>query len=158
MNGCVLDYVKQYFVLVGFSKPDIQPFRFSGKLSLGQRTAVMCVVVDGEPPFKFTWLKDGKEVTHLEGVSIVAVDDFTSTLTITKLGALSNGNYSCRVSNNAGIDEKYDVLKINGKILFYYIVKCNKCITKILSSVVLSQSVILHQCHRNIFSSINLII
>lgn len=132
MNGRVLNYIKEYFVLVGFSKPDIQPFRFSGKLSLGQRTGVMCVVVDGEPPFKFTWLKDGKEVTHLEGVSVVAVDDFTSTLTITKLGALSNGNYSCRVSNNAGIDEKYDVLKINGKTLFYHIMKCNTCITKVI--------------------------
>lgn len=85
----------------------------------------MCVVIDGEPPFKFTWLKDGKEVTNLEGISTVVVDDFTSTLTIAKLGALSNGNYSCKVSNDAGIDEKYDVLRINGEIIFYHIVKCN---------------------------------
>ena len=76
----------------------------------------MCVVVDGEPPFKFTWLKDGKEVISLEGVSVVPVDDYTSTLSIAKLGASSNGNYSCKVSNEAGIDEKYDVLKINGEI------------------------------------------
>lgn len=63
----------------------------------------------------FTWLKDGKEVRDYEGVSTAVVDDFTSTLSIAKLGALSNGNYTCRVSNKAGVDEKFDVLLVNGE-------------------------------------------
>lgn len=99
----------------GFSKPEIRPFRFSGNLALGKRTGVVCVVVDGDPPFKFTWYKDGKEVTNLPEISTAVVDDFTSTLSIAKLGAPSNGNYSCRVSNDAGVDEKYDVLLVNGE-------------------------------------------
>lgn len=76
---------------------------------------MVCVVVDGDPPFKFTWFKDGKDVTDIPGISSAVVDDFTSTLSIETLGALSNGNYSCRVSNNAGMDEKHDVLLVNGE-------------------------------------------
>lgn len=76
---------------------------------------MVCVVVEGDPPFKFTWFKDGKEVTGIPGISSAVVDDFTSTLSIETLGALSNGNYSCRVSNGAGMDEKHDVLLVNGE-------------------------------------------
>lgn len=93
------------------------PFRFPANLTLGKRAGILCVILDGEPPFKFSWLKDGREVANLEGISTAVVDEFTSTLTIARLGALSNGNYSCKVSNNVGTDEKYDILKVNGEIL-----------------------------------------
>ncbi|XP_054724902.1 cell adhesion molecule DSCAM-like [Uloborus diversus] len=106
--------VEKHGVLLvkGFSKPDIRPFRFSGNLAVGKRTGVVCVVIDGEPPFTFTWFKDGNEIKETAGFS-VAKDDFTSTLFIAKLGAESNGNYSCRVSNKDGIDEKFDALLVN---------------------------------------------
>ncbi|GIY15757.1 titin [Caerostris darwini] len=53
------------------------------------------------------------ELKDSEQISAVRMDDFTSTLTITKLDANSNGNYSCRVSNTAGFDVKHDTLRIN---------------------------------------------
>ncbi|GIY43235.1 titin [Caerostris extrusa] len=87
-------------------------FHFSGELKLGLRTGVICIVVDGDPPFDFKWLKNGIPVQEKTGLSIRLVDEFTSMLTIKSLEADSNGNYTCRVSNSAGWDEKSDVLNM----------------------------------------------
>ena len=76
--------------------------------------AVACAVMDGDPPFTITWLKDGYELTTNSDVSIARVDEYLSTLTIAQLGPLSNGNYTCRVANSAGVDEKQDVLRMKG--------------------------------------------
>lgn len=46
---------------------------------------------------------------------IAKIDGFNSMLSIPKLGAESNGNYSCKVSNSFGIDEKFIYLQIKGK-------------------------------------------
>ncbi|XP_054724901.1 titin-like [Uloborus diversus] len=95
-------------------KPDVKPFHFAGELRFGKRTVVTCAVIDGEPPFSFTWLKDGMELKTSQDFSIASVDGYISTLTIPKLDAESNGNYTCRVRNNVGTDEKNDVLRIKG--------------------------------------------
>ncbi|XP_035205756.1 Down syndrome cell adhesion molecule-like protein Dscam2 isoform X2 [Stegodyphus dumicola] len=100
----------------GLVKPEIRPFHFVGELKLGKRTAVACSVIDGDPPFVFTWLKDGLVLKNNQEFSIANVDDYLSTLTIFKPGPDSNGNYTCRVSNTAGKDEKHDILLIKGKV------------------------------------------
>ncbi|GFU34761.1 titin [Nephila pilipes] len=99
----------------GFRTPTIKPFNFSGVLSEGRRTAVMCVVTDGDVPFTFSWFKDGKPLQSEEGhFSIQLFDEFTSILTIKKLDSDSNGNYTCRVTNSVGSDEKSDILIMRG--------------------------------------------
>lgn len=87
-------------------------------MKFGKRTAVACAVIDGDPPFTFTWLKDSQELQNNQEISISRVDDYLSTLTIAKLGSSSNGNYTCRVSNSAGTDEKQDMLLMKGKYVF----------------------------------------
>lgn len=75
----------------------------------------MCVVTDGDPPFDFEWSKDFRPLTTDDkGVLIRQMDDFTSFLTIEKLSADSNGNYTCRVSNAQGHDHKSDTLSMRG--------------------------------------------
>ncbi|GFX61415.1 down syndrome cell adhesion molecule-like protein 1 homolog [Trichonephila clavipes] len=97
----------------GVSQPEIQPFHFLSNLSAGKRTVVVCVVLEGDPPFTFTWSKDGVELKDNEQMFTSEQNEFTSTLTINKLDATSNGNYSCKVSNVAGFDVKYDTLRVH---------------------------------------------
>ncbi|GBM32190.1 hypothetical protein AVEN_136736-1 [Araneus ventricosus] len=94
--------------------PKIGPFHFAGDLDIGMRASVQCAVMTGDPPFDFTWLKDGQKLVDGRGISIRYVDDFTSSLAISKVDADSNGNYSCRVSNSKGNDEKFALLSVKG--------------------------------------------
>lgn len=77
-----------------------------------------CAVVDGDPPFTFKWIKDGNTLQNNKEYFIADVGEYISTLTIPKLGAQSNGNYTCRVENAFGSDEKSDALLIKGNKLF----------------------------------------
>ncbi|GFR28229.1 titin [Trichonephila clavata] len=108
--------IQSWSVLCSDSRPPaIKPFHFSGVVSEGRRTAVMCVITEGDVPLEFKWFKDGKSLQSEEGhFSIQMLDEFTSILTIKKLDSHSNGNYTCRVTNSAGSDEKSDVLVLRG--------------------------------------------
>lgn len=76
----------------------------------------MCAVTDGDPPFTFTWLKDGKQFTDSSAIMIRNFDEYTSTLTIKNLGPEHNGNYTCRVSNAATMNQHSDLLLMQSKI------------------------------------------
>ncbi|GFT08371.1 titin [Nephila pilipes] len=109
--------VLQSLTVEGLNPPTIKPFHFSGELREGLRTMVMCGIIDGDRPFEFKWFKDSElllpDKNHF---SIQIINEFTSILTIEHLNALSNGNYTCRVTNSAGSDEKSDVLTMKGEI------------------------------------------
>ncbi|GFU34780.1 ig-like domain-containing protein [Nephila pilipes] len=93
-------------------KPEIHAFHFGRMLKSGQRVSVMCAVTVGQPPFTFTWFKDGTVVSESETVTIRNIDEFNSNLAIIKLGPEHNGNYTCRVTNNGGSSEQSDVLSM----------------------------------------------
>ncbi|GFQ76439.1 uncharacterized protein TNCT_421201 [Trichonephila clavata] len=99
---------------ISVDAPKIGPFQFSGELDVGMRAIVVCAAMTGEPPFHFTWFKDGHKLIDTLGVSIKKFDDFTSNLVIAKVEADSNGNYTCKVSNSAGYDQKSAVLSVKG--------------------------------------------
>lgn len=106
-----------FFPLVtGLMKPPtIKPFSFSGDLHLGHRTAVICTVTTGDPNFNFEWYKDEVLLQENDKISIKSVDEFTSILTLKRLDSDSNGNYTCRASNSAGLDQKSELLTMKGK-------------------------------------------
>lgn len=105
------------FLFSGVEPPVISPFHFPKKIdSRQQRVMVTCNVVTGDPPFEFKWYKDSKDLKDSEQLAVKVLDEFTSKLTIFKLEPESIGNYSCRASNSAGIDEKRDQLVINGML------------------------------------------
>ncbi|GFT08373.1 titin [Nephila pilipes] len=107
----------QSFVVEGLKPPRINPFHFSGELNEGLRTMVMCGIIDGDRPFEFKWFKDGDPLLlKRDHFSVESLNEFTSILTIENLNADSNGNYTCRVSNAAGSDEKSDVLTMKGEM------------------------------------------
>lgn len=79
------------------------------------RAAVICAVISGDPPFSFAWYKDEQLIKDHSSISVKNIDEFTSHLAITRLGPESNGNYTCKVTNSGGTDEKFDVLSMKGK-------------------------------------------
>ncbi|KAF8765093.1 Down syndrome cell adhesion molecule like protein [Argiope bruennichi] len=105
------------FVFADPGEPKIKPFQFSVDLELGMREAVHCIVTFGDPPFEFSWCKDGQLLVNTRGVSHRKTDDFTSNLVISKVDADSNGNYTCKVTNAAGFDEKSAVLSVRVAII-----------------------------------------
>ncbi|GFY12185.1 titin [Trichonephila clavipes] len=94
--------------------PKINPFHFSGELDVGMRASVHCSVIYGNVPFEFMWLKDGQPLTDSLGISFRKTDEYTSNLVISKVDANSNGNYTCRVTNSKGSDEKSALLSVKG--------------------------------------------
>ncbi|GFR28238.1 down syndrome cell adhesion molecule-like protein [Trichonephila clavata] len=94
--------------------PQIGPFNFPGNIDVGMRASVQCAVMTGEPPFQFSWFKDGHKLADPHGISIGNFGDFISNLIISKVDANSNGNYTCKVSNSAGFDERSAVLSVKG--------------------------------------------
>lgn len=81
------------------------------------RVSVQCSVLQGEPPFEFTWMKDGDVLKENSVISIRKIDDFTMNLVLKHIDSSSNGNYTCRVTNVAGTDEKSALLSVKGNVL-----------------------------------------
>ena len=78
------------------------------------RGVVICAVMDGDPPFHFTWYKDGQVLQENSQLSFKS-HEVMSTLVISNLGPESNGNYSCVATNDGGRDEKFDILRMKGE-------------------------------------------
>ncbi|XP_017376263.2 Down syndrome cell adhesion molecule-like [Cebus imitator] len=83
--------------------PFIQPFEFP-RFSIGQRVFIPCVVVSGDLPITITWQKDGRPIPGSLGVTIDNID-FTSSLRISNLSLMHNGNYTCIARNEAAAVE-----------------------------------------------------
>ncbi|XP_048853649.1 LOW QUALITY PROTEIN: Down syndrome cell adhesion molecule homolog [Brienomyrus brachyistius] len=83
--------------------PFIQPFEFP-RFSIGQRVFIPCVVVSGDLPIFITWQKDGRPIPASLGVTIDNID-FTSSLRISNLSLVHNGNYTCIARNEAAAVE-----------------------------------------------------
>lgn len=90
------------------------PFHIPSGLKIGKRIALVCTLMEGHSPLTFNWYKDGQPISTTHGITI-RIDEYMSSLVIDRLDAGSNGNYSCRVSNDAGNDEWNAVLALNGK-------------------------------------------
>lgn len=112
------EWSKIWIPFIAARAPKVSPLHFADELSVGMRTAVTCTVIDGEPPFKFMWYKDGSHLQENNRVSIKS-HEFASTLMISDLGPESNGNYTCRVTNDLGVDEKFSLLNMKGENLIF---------------------------------------
>ncbi|KAL0268744.1 UNVERIFIED_CONTAM: hypothetical protein PYX00_010567 [Menopon gallinae] len=93
--------------------PKITPFTFARDLKLGDRISVQCVVVSGDLPLAFVWLKDGSPPSESEKVTVRRYDPFTSALTIGAIAPTHSGNYTCRATNEAATVSHTAPLRVN---------------------------------------------
>lgn len=118
--------------------PSIHPFEFP-RFSIGQRVFIPCVVMSGDQPVFITWQKDGRPIPASLSVTIDNID-FTSSLRISNLSLLHNGNYTCIARNEAAAVEHQSQLIVRGrwslssdgnppkKILFFcHAIKMKQC-------------------------------
>ncbi|XP_022253428.1 Down syndrome cell adhesion molecule-like protein 1 isoform X2 [Limulus polyphemus] len=92
--------------------PAISPFQFPSDAVVGMRIRIMCSVILGDPPFHFTWLKDGVILSASYGLSVQYFQDY-SILSTTNLVPKNSGNYTCSVSNGAGTASNSALLIVN---------------------------------------------
>ncbi|XP_051167558.1 cell adhesion molecule Dscam2-like isoform X4 [Leptopilina boulardi] len=101
--------------------PRIAPFYFETGVTQGMRTQLMCTTSQGDQPFNITWLMDKKPIELKENgdvssnqlstseennnIQISAYPPFSSILTISNVTAKHSGNYTCSISNIAGVTE-----------------------------------------------------
>ncbi|KYN00441.1 hypothetical protein ALC62_08745 [Cyphomyrmex costatus] len=99
--------------LIFFVPPKITPFSFARDLNVGDRTSVQCVVVTGDLPLTFTWLKDNVPIETRKSITIGIHDAFTSALSISTIAPAHNGTYTCRVTNGAATVAHSALLHVN---------------------------------------------
>ncbi|GBN27907.1 Down syndrome cell adhesion molecule [Araneus ventricosus] len=82
--------------------PVIDPhfFRDSVVTDEGLRTKFMCVVVKGDPPLRFHWLKNDLTFVPNSDTRVQTFDD-SSILTFNKVSSSDRGRYTCIASNTA---------------------------------------------------------
>ncbi|XP_076177347.1 cell adhesion molecule Dscam2 isoform X9 [Ptiloglossa arizonensis] len=107
--------------------PRISPFYFENGVTEGMRTQLMCTTSQGDQPFNITWLMDDRPIQVRPGdvgsassssggsnaavvqtgnnIQISDYPPFSSILTINNVSARHSGNYTCQISNVAGLAE-----------------------------------------------------
>ncbi|GIY26982.1 titin [Caerostris extrusa] len=94
--------------------PKINPFHFSGELDVGMRASAHCDVIYGGCTVRIYMVKRWVSTSGNAKRFFSKTDEYTSNLVISKVNADSNGNYTCRVTNAKGSDEKSAVLSVKG--------------------------------------------
>ncbi|GAB6020910.1 hypothetical protein CHUAL_003555 [Chamberlinius hualienensis] len=109
--------------------PKIAPFEFQEDLVReGMRAQIQCAVSEGDIPLTLSWMKDGHFINNtIHDVFINQVDEYSSNLAIRFVSPKHNGNYTCIVSNKAGVATHTAQLSVNGKVtvnslLTFYII------------------------------------
>lgn len=90
-------------------------------IEVGYPVASVDCASRGSPPFRFRWLKDGKELMSSDRVIVRSFEKY-SAVEISNVEAGDRGNYSCIVSNSAGSDSFTTVLDIKRLYLRYPII------------------------------------
>ena len=93
---------------------------------LGSNITLTCTS-SGSPPDIFTWMKDGFLVPQSNNITTVTYTNttavFSSSYTISNIGIIDNGIYTCTVTNPIGSDNYTFTVNIR-KLLYTYLCMC----------------------------------
>ncbi|XP_054712913.1 cell adhesion molecule DSCAM-like [Uloborus diversus] len=94
--------------------PVIDPHYFRESITVNEeaRTKLMCVVVEGDPPMRFSWLKNGHTFLAHGDTTVQTFED-TSIVTFKKVVSSDRGQYSCIVANVAASTNRTMQLIVN---------------------------------------------
>lgn len=89
-------------------------------MNFDESASAMCAITKGDTPLKIWWMFKGDDdnfaynLTTSDGVIITRSTQKVSMLSIEAVKARHRGNYSCFVSNKAGVVQHSAYLFING--------------------------------------------
>jgi len=121
---CVFDAVSGFLLVFHISVPPrISPFYFEDGVTEGMRTQIMCTASQGDRPFNITWRKDSQPLGHENDsdapwINVSDYAPFSSILTINTVTSSHSGNYTCVVTNKAGVAEYTAQLSVTGNVLY----------------------------------------
>ena len=103
------------YLFLTLEPPIVTPLSFGKEIvNEGDFGQLVCTVLRGDPPFSFQWSLHG-DVVHTEpGLSTSQIGGRTSMLMINSVGHRHSGQYTCTVSNLAGVVSESTELKVNG--------------------------------------------
>ena len=106
--------LEQLLMLSDLAKPQVVPFEFPSRLSVGDKAVVSCIAT-GSLPIRFEWLKGGHAFSK-DIASLVTSEDL-STIHIKTLQATHADNYTCTASNDFGSDSFTTRLRVKCKYI-----------------------------------------
>ncbi|XP_048522441.1 Down syndrome cell adhesion molecule-like protein Dscam2 [Dendroctonus ponderosae] len=87
-------------------KPDVVPFSFGkSPIHTGRTTQVTCLVSEGDTPLKISWKFNQNPIDIRSSISTMKIGVRASLLLIDAVSEENAGNYTCQVSNAAGLVE-----------------------------------------------------
>lgn len=101
--------------------PQIIPFDFGDEpANTGDTVGVQCLANKGDLPMEIRWILNSSPIVSNElGISIVKLNQRTSSLSIGSVEAMHRGSLKCLVSNKAGVAEHSIELKVNGLSMLF---------------------------------------
>ncbi|RWS16811.1 Down syndrome cell adhesion molecule-like protein, partial [Dinothrombium tinctorium] len=114
LNG---DRSEGSIILKVLAAPVLSPFLFANNLEEGMRTSVLCSVIAGDPPITIDWFKDGIPLNSVLNLKfqIVALNEFVTSLTVSKVDRHYSGNYTCKASNHIASANYTATLQVKSK-------------------------------------------
>ncbi|XP_058830696.1 cell adhesion molecule Dscam2 isoform X42 [Topomyia yanbarensis] len=97
--------------------PRILPFSFGGDpMNYGDSASIQCSVISGDFPIEIEWLLNGNAISAIDSLTGLTTTLFgrrAKALSIEGISWNHAGNYTCRVSNHAGVAELTEELIVN---------------------------------------------
>lgn len=93
----------------------MQPFAFGDTaLNDGDTLQVACTVPKGDLPITVNWFFNGQLLQSDDNMSVSKIGPRATFLSITSVGPLHSGNYTCRAENSGGSNQFTATLQVNG--------------------------------------------
>ncbi len=82
--------------------------------NVGTKLKILCQAQEGSRPLRFTWQKNGQQLSSSTGKYNIDSTEEDSLLVIKQLAIEDSGNYTCSVGNSAGTVHQTTVVIVKG--------------------------------------------